>query len=46
MTRKSEMDQFGVKIDFPLPEDKKCPICRNLVTIEDLEDIKAKYVAL
>lgn len=46
MQRKAELDQFGVKIEFPLPEEKKCPICRNLVSAEDLEDIKGKYEAL
>jgi len=46
MTRKSELDQFGVKIEFPLPEEKKCPICRNLVSMADLEDIRSKYQAL
>ena len=40
------MDKFGVKIDFPLPEEKKCPICRTDVSMADLEDIKSKYLAL
>ena len=46
MERKFEIDEFGVKLFFPLPEEKRCPICRNEVSIEDLEDIKSKYETL
>jgi hypothetical protein len=46
MPRKSEIDEFKGKIEFPLPDEKKCPICRTLVSVEDLEDIRAKYEVL
>ena len=45
MDRKIETDEFGCKIVYPVPEEKKCPICRNEVSIEDLEDIRSKYGA-
>ena len=45
MDRKVEIDEFGCKLVTPLPEEKRCPICRNEVSVEDLEDIKAKYTA-
>ena len=28
MQRKSEKDEFGNVLEFELPENKKCPICR------------------
>jgi hypothetical protein len=45
MDRKIETDEFGCKIVYPVPEQKRCPICRNEVSIEDLEDIRMKYGA-
>jgi hypothetical protein len=30
--RHVETDEFGNKIVYPIPEEKRCPVCRNLVS--------------
>ena len=41
MERATETDKFGNVITFDLPEVKKCPICRNEVSQEDIDHIQA-----
>ena len=46
MTRKLETNEHGGKIEYPVAEEKRCPICRNEVSLEDLEYIRTKYETL
>ena len=39
MPRKSEKDSYGAEIKFPLPEEKRCPICRK-----DVEEKEVAYI--
>ena len=41
MPRKAEKDSYGVEIKVPLPEEKRCPICRKDVKDEEVNYIKA-----
>lgn len=40
MPRKSETDQFGCVLEYKLPDEKRCPICRRLVDAEEVEYIR------
>ena len=42
MERVVEVDEFGGKIVTELPEEKHCPICRSLVTEDDVKIVKDK----
>lgn len=35
MPRKSEKDSYGDTIDYKLPEEKRCPVCRREVDAEE-----------
>ena len=43
MERKEEIDSFGCKIKYQLPEIKRCPICRREVADSEIEYIVKKY---
>ena len=40
MERAPVIDEFGGKVYTKLSEDKKCPVCRQQVCQEDIEDVK------
>lgn len=40
MTRVREKDEFGCEIEYKMPKQKRCPICRRHVTKEELDYIK------
>jgi len=42
MERNSEKDKYGVVINYDLPEDKKCPICRRLVDNQEVEYVMSQ----
>ena len=35
MARKSEKDSYGDTIDYKLPEEKRCPVCRREVDVDE-----------
>ncbi len=39
MKRHNDKDEFENTISYKLPEKKKCPICRRLVTKEEIKYI-------
>jgi len=43
MKRHVEKDSFGNKIEFDLPEEFRCPVCRSMVKSEDIDHIKEAY---
>ena len=45
MERSTETDKFGNVITYEPPEIKRCPICRNPVSEEDIEHIKSTVEA-
>ena len=45
MERATETDEFGGTVTFELPEVKKCPICRNEASEDDIGNIKATVEA-
>ena len=45
MDRATSVDEFGGVVTYPLPEVKRCPICRHEATEEDMEHIKTTVEA-
>lgn len=45
MQRKDEKDEHGGVIEFKLSESKKCPICRRVIDMQDIANLKATYDA-
>ena len=43
MKRHIEKDEFGGKITYKLEEKKRCPICRKLVSCDDVNHIRENY---
>ena len=40
MERHTEVDNFGNKLTYDLPDVKRCPVCRNEVSQADQEHVK------
>ena len=43
MRRHIETDEFGNKIEYKIPEVKKCPVCRREVKDEDIQYITSTF---
>mmetsp|Transcript_28226 Transcript_28226/g.21098 ORF Transcript_28226/g.21098 Transcript_28226/m.21098 type:complete len:125 (+) Transcript_28226:344-718(+) len=43
MPRIVERDEFGLEVQFKMPEVKRCPICRREVTSEEITYIQSTF---
>ena len=40
MTRAKEMDEFGCDVEFKIPDNKRCPVCRREVLQVEIDYVK------
>ena len=45
MRRHVETDEFGNKIEYKVPDEKLCPVCRRKATTEDVSYIETTFKA-
>jgi hypothetical protein len=43
MSRFKEKDEFGCEIEYKMPKHKKCPICRRIVSKDEIEYLKTVF---
>lgn len=43
MPRKTETDAYGDQIEYKLPEEKRCPVCRRVAEAAEQDYVKAVY---